>query len=169
MIIYQAAAAQWPIIAAIAEASWRVGYAGILSEEQIDFMLHRTYVKQDFQAAKQAGESFYLLREGETDLGFIALSPKDQLLRIEKLYLLPTAQGKGAGKILIDFAASHAGLLHLDRLGLNVNRGNVKAYNFYLKQGFVVTDTVDIPYFQYILDDYVLEKDLRQPNNESED
>ncbi len=160
MIIYQATAAHWGLIAAIAEDSWRTGYAGILSPEQIDFMLHRTYVMQDFQAASQAGESFFLLREGEQDLGFIALAQRPGLLRIEKLYLLTAAQGKGAGKILIDFAAAHAQQLRLNRLALNVNRGNLRAYNFYLKQGFVVTDTVDIPYFQYILDDYVLEKDL---------
>lgn len=161
MILYKASAAQWPAIVRIAEASWRVGYAGILSSEQIDFMLNRSYVQQDFQGATQAGESFYLLREGEEDLGFIALTQQDRLLRIEKLYLLPSAQGKGCGKILLDFAKSHAQQLRMDRLGLNVNRGNVKAYDFYLKQGFLVTDTVDIPYFGYVLDDYVMEHELK--------
>lgn len=160
MEIYKATAADWESISQMAEQSWRTGYAGILAEEQIDFMLNRSYKEQGFAEATQNGDAFFILRDEGVNVGFITILPKAALLRIEKLYLVPTGQGKGYGKQLINFAAEKAAELGLPCLELNVNRGNTNAYNFYLKQGFVVTETVDIPYFAYVLDDFVMQRKL---------
>lgn len=160
MEIYQATATDWDCISLMAEQSWRKGYAGILSTEQIDFMLYRSYKAEGFEEATEKGAVFYILIDEGINVGFIAISAKADLMRIEKLYLVPAGQGKGYGKQLINFAAQKAVALGLSCLELNVNRGNTNAYNFYLKQGFVVTEKVDIPYFAYVLDDYVMQKRL---------
>lgn len=157
-----ATAEQWATIAQIAEQSWRTGYAGILSDQQIDFMLNKAYVEQDFEGAMALGNTFFLIKSEEMEAGFITLLLQNDKLRIEKLYLLPSVQGKGLGKALIDFAAEHALNSGIGVLELNVNRGNKHAYAFYVKQGFVVTETVDIPYFDYVLDDYVMQKRLHK-------
>ncbi|UZJ65165.1 GNAT family N-acetyltransferase [Sphingobacterium sp. KU25419] len=68
-------------------------------------------------------------------------------------------KGKGYGKLLLDFIAQLAKSKDLKRLELNVNRNN-PAYYFYLKQNFLITETVDIPYHGYVLDDYVMQKEL---------
>ncbi len=60
---------------------------------------------------------------------------------------------------MISFAEEEATQRGRDTLELNVNRGN-KAYYFYLKQGFEVVEEVDIPYYGYILDDYVMQKKI---------
>ena len=134
-------------------------YSDILSAEQITFMLDKNYSPVAIRQTMDAGQDFYLLfAEGGQAVGFMALRPKDaETLRIEKLYLLSDYQGLGLGARLIAFAADQAKALAIRRLELNVNRGN-KAYHFYLKQGFVVTEEVDIPYYTYVLDDYVMQK-----------
>lgn len=134
-------------------------YCDILTKDQIEFMLEKSYTVPALQQAIQTDQHFYVLQDVEgVNLGFMAVKSASQdVLRIEKLYLLPQAQGLGAGRHLISYASSLASEEGKSILELNVNRGN-KAYHFYLKQGFKVTQEVDISYFGYVLDDYVMQK-----------
>lgn len=136
-------------------------YGEILSQEQINFMLGKSYSAEGLEQSMRSGQDFYLLYDsGQQPLGFIALQTKSgAVLRIEKLYLLPEIQGKGCGKLLANFAVEEAKKRKLMVLELNVNRRN-KAYYFYLKQGFEVASEVDIPYFGFVLDDYVMQKEV---------
>ncbi len=134
-------------------------YRNILTKDQIDFMLEQSYTVAALQKALLMDQDFYVLKSLDgTDLGFMALKDAtNDILRIEKLYLLPNAQGMGAGKFFISFASSIAKEFGKKFLELNVNRAN-NAYYFYLKQGFKVTQEIDIPYYGYILDDYIMQK-----------
>jgi len=144
----------------IACESWNHGYATVLPQEQIDFMLQKSYSESGIREAMARGKQFFLLASEDVPAGFISLFPKTpDILRIEKLYLLPVAQGKGFGKKLIDFAVAQAKESSRSVVELNVNRRN-KAYHFYLKQGFRVVREVDIPYFGFVLDDYVMQKEI---------
>jgi len=138
---------------------WYPTYGDILSKKQIDFMLENIYSIEALQSSMRDKTSFYILIEDGEASGFIGIEPKAGLLRIEKIYLLPSTQGKGFGKKLIDFAAEEAKKQGLNELELNVNRGN-NAYTFYLKQGFKVVEEVDIPYYEFVLNDYVMRKSL---------
>ena len=147
------------LIQQLAHAIWYPTYQEILSKRQIDFMLERMYSVEAIQASMALKSAFYLLFDDVEAVGFIGIEPKEDLLRIEKIYLLPSTQGRGFGKQLIDFAAEEARKLGLSELELNVNRSN-KAYHFYLKQGFRVVEEVDIPYYEFILDDYIMRKKI---------
>lgn len=132
-------------------------YKEILSQGQIDFMLEKSYTVKALQESMSLDQDFYLALYDQRPVGFIALGAKDhKILRIEKLYLLPSTQGKGIGLKLIEFAKESAKKQDKSIVELNVNRGN-KAYYFYLKTGFKVIEEVDIPYFGYVLDDYVMQ------------
>jgi len=147
----------WPMIERIARESWNHGYADVLPQEQIDFMLQKSYSKNGILEAMEQGQQFFLLALEDVPVGFVALFPKTpDILRIEKLYLLPEAQGKGFGRELVGFAVARARAGNRSIVELNVNRGN-KACHFYLKQGFRVVREVDIPYFGFVLDDYVMQ------------
>ncbi len=145
-------------ISAMAFEVWPLTYKDVLSQRQIDFMLTRNYTTEALARAIDAGQVFYMVTDNDVDLGFISVHLLQDKLRIEKLYLMPRAQGRGIGKELIAFAARLARQAALPMLELNVNRGNLPAYHFYLKQGFEVTATVDIPYYDYVLDDYIMQK-----------
>ncbi len=149
-----------PIIEALAQRSWRAGYVDVLSAQQIDFMLNKSYSQAGLLEAMQQGQVFYLGFAEDKPVGFIALQKQTStVLRIEKLYLIPTVQGKGYGRDFIDFAVAQAREAQIALLELNVNRKN-KAYYFYLKQGFEVVKEVDIPYHGFVLDDYVMQKPI---------
>lgn len=137
-------------------------YAEILSPAQIDFMLNKSYTIAALESAMLDGQDFYLLQHDQDEkfVGFMALkSTNHAILKIEKLYLLPETQGKGCGKLMISYAEAVARASQKTSLALNVNRGN-KAYFFYLKQGFKVIQEIDIPYYGYVLDDYIMEKEV---------
>ena len=145
------------IIHELAHQIYYPTYSGILSQEQMDFMLEKSYTVSALQESMLNDQDFYIAYDQQAPIGFIALKSKNAtILRIEKLYLLPLTQGKGFGSQLIDFAKNEASLRNKSIVELNVNRGN-KAYYFYLKIGFKVVQEVDIPYFGYILDDYVMQ------------
>lgn len=132
-------------------------YNGVLTKNQMHFMLEKSYTVEALQQSMRSDQDFYLINFQNEDVGFIALKNKNShILRIEKLYLLPQIQGKGIGSSLIDFAKKECVRRDKSILELNVNRGN-NAYYFYLKVGFKVVEEVDIPYFDYILDDYVMQ------------
>ncbi len=155
--IRRANLAEAEIIHQLAHQIYYPTYTGILSDDQMKFMLERSYSVQALQESMQTDQDFYLAFDKKSTVGFMALKDKDEdILRIEKLYLLPQTQGKGFGKELISCAIAKAKLKNKERVQLNVNRGN-KAYYFYLKMGFTVVQEIDIPYFDYILDDYVME------------
>ncbi len=144
----------------IAVRSWQHGYKDILSVEQITFMLENIYSISALSQAMVNGQTFYLLSRNNEPVGFIALKSRNSILRIEKLYLVPQVQREGLGKVLIDQAIAVGKAGEYQALELNVNRKN-KAYHFYLKQGFYVVELVDIPYYDFVLDDYVMQKALQ--------
>lgn len=158
MEIIEAGEKDRAVIEDLAQRSWRAGYAGVLSSDQIAFMLDKMYSAEGLLEAMHDGCMFFLALEDGKPVGFIGLKRKlPAILRIEKIYLLPEVQGRGYGKALLDFALEEAKRIELQTLELNVNRNN-KAYYFYIKQGFEVVEEVDIPYYHFILDDYVMHK-----------
>ena len=158
--VTKATADQAQIIHDLVHQIYYPTYKDILTKEQIDFMLDKSYTIEALQHAMATDQDFYLLKEEDEYVGFMALKQAtDTIVRIEKLYLLPEMQGKGCGKLLINYAQDMALSVGKHRLELNVNRSN-KAYNFYLKQGFKVIQEIDIPYYGYILDDYVMQQDF---------
>lgn len=139
-------------------------YQDILSSAQIQFMLEKSYAIEALQHTIAFDQDFFIIHnEAQIPVGFMAVKEKEEatdIMRIEKLYLLPETQGKGYGRAFIDYAKDVAIERNKSILELNVNRGN-KAYYFYLKMGFKVIQEVDIPYYGYILDDYVMQKNLK--------
>lgn len=108
------------------------------------------------------GITFLVAERNGVAVGFAAFSEtnrQEQVFKLHKLYLLPSEQGKGTGKLLIEEVRTQAKNLGGLILELNVNRGN-KAVDFYKKQGFDIHQTLDIPYHTFVLNDYVMRKPL---------
>ncbi len=97
-------------------------------------------------------------------MGFASYSPKQSgvfdCYRLHKLYVLPNQQGKGTGKLLIDFIIDEIKQAGATILELNVNRHN-KALHFYNKIGFTIAREQDIDIGNgYFMNDYVMELQL---------
>jgi GNAT superfamily N-acetyltransferase len=125
-------------------------------------MLNEMYSPEALVQQFREGITFLLVERNGLALGFAAFSETntlEQVFKLHKLYLLPSEQGKGTGKLLIEEVGSQAKKLGGLILELNVNRGN-KAVEFYKKQGFDIHQTLDIPYHTFVLNDYIMRKAL---------
>ncbi len=149
-------------ISTLAEEIWWPTYSGFLADEQVAFMLMDMYSEAALQQQMKQGFNFLLAERKAAAVAFAAYSltlPEEQIFKLEKLYVLPSEQGKGTGKLLIDQVIELARQAGGKVLELNVNRKN-PAFNFYKKLGFEVFKKVDIPYHHFVLNDYVMRKSL---------
>lgn len=62
-------------------------------------------------------------------------------MEMERIYVLKEYQGKAVGQILLDKAISLAGDADVKEVWLGVWEKNLKAINFYRRNGFVVFAT----------------------------
>jgi GNAT superfamily N-acetyltransferase len=164
MKIRQLAKEELPKVQSIAYRTWPTTFANILSPEQIDYMLNWMYDVKMLESQLEKGHTFLLAEEKGEELGFAGFElnySEGQKAKLHKIYLLPTAQGKGVGKGLIFEVADQARKANQKSLLLNVNKYNQKAIDFYLKIGFqeIYKEVIDIGN-GYVMDDVVMELNL---------
>lgn len=148
-------------LAALARAIWHEHYPGIISVEQIDYMLNRGYSAKALAAEQGAGTRFVLAAYHEAPAGFAATTPDGPDAWLDKLYVEDKARGSGVGRALTDDAIAFARRLGCKRLRLRVNRDNVTAITAYERMGFVV-DTTDRKAIGggFVMDDYLMSQAL---------
>jgi GNAT superfamily N-acetyltransferase len=162
MIIRKATDSDIQAISELAEKIWWPSYRNIISDEQISFMLNDMYSSESLREQMNSGIEFLIVERDKLPLAFAGFSEtdtKNQVFKLHKLYVLPTEQGRGTGRKLIEHVSSLAKAKGGKILELNVNRGN-PAHHFYRKIGFDIYQTVDISYHHFILNDYIMRKDL---------
>ena len=147
-------------ITELAEKIWWPTYRNIISEEQISFMLKDMYSEESLKKQLVSGVDFILAEKENLAVAFAGFSLiEPEVYKLHKLYVLPSEQGNGTGKNLIEYITDLAREQGGNILELNVNRGN-SASEFYKKVGFEIYRTVDISYHHFILNDYIMRKNL---------
>lgn len=157
--IQSATPADVSTICRLAHEIWWPTYRDLLPHGQIRLMLELMYSESALLNQLENGQQFSLATRNGTAVGFVGfqIKPESSVMRIEKLYVLPSEQGKGTGKRLINHVAALALAANLPCLELNVYRHN-PAKAFYERQGFTVVSEVEIPYHGYALKDYIMQK-----------
>jgi GNAT superfamily N-acetyltransferase len=154
-----------PAIARLAAIIWRAHYPGIISTEQIEYMLAGMYAEETLRdEIRLRAIRYERLFVGEELRGFAAYGPTEQAkqYKLHKLYLHPACQGRGLGTLLLRHCESEARSLGADRLMLTVNKRNSKAIAAYHRNGFAITDSVVVDIGGgFVMDDYVMTKPLR--------
>ncbi len=147
----------------LAQQIWPGAYGAILSPDQLRYMLALLYspaaLRQQMQDDKH---NFLIVEEEEEPVGFASWSlvAGPGVYKLHKLYVLPGRQGKGLGKVMLNFIFEDIGALGARVLILNVNRHN-NARQFYEKIGFSVIGEEDIDIGNnYFMNDYVMELPL---------
>ena len=162
MIIRKAAESDISAISELAEKIWWPSYRNIISDEQISFMLNDMYSAESLKEQMGSGIEFLIVEKENLPVAFAGYSltnTENQVYKLHKLYVLPTEQGRGTGRKLIEQVSSLATAKGGKILELNVNRGN-PAHHFYSKIGFDIYQTIDINYHHFVLNDYIMRKDL---------
>jgi diamine N-acetyltransferase len=153
-----------PIIQDLSGRIWREHYPGIITREQIDYMLGKMYasdVIRDEIISK--GHRYVIVSAGTRPIGFIAYRHEDKTraVLISKLYLLPSFHGQGIGRKMLGHVKDNALKTGAQTLYLFVNKNNGKAIAAYERFGFVKAGAVvsDIG-SGFVMDDYRMEFDL---------
>ena len=164
MVIEQASLRDIPTIRSIAFASWPVAYKEILSTAQLAYMLDLMYSEASLTEQLTArGHQFLLAEMDRTSIGFAGFEHHcsgERSTRLHKLYVLPDAQGNGAGRALLNAVQAAAREAGDAQVELNVNRFN-PSRAWYERHGFRFTrnEVIDIG-SGYVMDDYVMVRSI---------
>ncbi len=149
-----------PAIQAMAESIWRSHYfPEVLSEDEIAYFLDRLYSLPALAREMEAGAEYWLLEYAGQTSGFLAYQhePRQDRLRINKLYILPGFQRRGIGGSALNRVKDLAHGLGVEEVYLYVFRKNRAAIDAYLKQGFAIARAEYSPCDEgYAFDDYVM-------------
>lgn len=151
-------------IQVLSNVIWPATFSNILSQEQISYMMDMMYSTSSLEKQMNELNHHYLLAEEDGEyLGYLSyeLNYKDTpITKIHKIYVLPSIQGKGVGRLFIDAVSKLALKNNNTLLSLNVNRYN-KAIDFYKRMGFdfFTSENIDIGN-GFLMEDYVMNKDL---------
>ena len=147
------------IVHEIAHLTWPETFKEILSKDQIEYMLNWMYDLNLLENQVDQGHLFFLAQHEEKPVGFIGIQPNHPekgISKIHKIYILPSMQGMGIGKKLIDHVIDLSIQSNISALLLNVNRFN-NAVHFYKSQGFEILyeENIDIGN-GYLMEDFVM-------------
>jgi ribosomal protein S18 acetylase RimI-like enzyme len=155
---------QLPEIQKLAHAIWREHYPGIISPEQVEYMLQARYNLDTLRRDLAQGEIHYdrALIDG-TLVGFSAYGPHSNpgALMLHQLYVDAARRGLGCARKLVEAASEYARTYSFDRIVLRVNKGNEIAIAAYERIGFtrrgpIVSDIGG----GFCMDDYLMQLDL---------
>lgn len=153
-----AAEADIPLLRELAQRIWRECYPGIISPEQIEFMLGWMYSEAEIRRQLAAKIPWEIIEHEGAPLGYLSyqLEP-DGRVKISKLYVLPSHQRQGHGQRLLAHICEQARALGASEVWLQVNKQNEGAIRAYLKAGFhIAKDAVFDIGNGFVMDDYLM-------------
>lgn len=145
----------------LASKTWFNTYSDILKEDQLNYMFEMMYNIENLKVNLEDGSKFYILIEGDIDLGFIEVKQNKDSIKLNKIYVTPMSQGKGIGNQLIQKTYQICEKNKCLYIELNVNRFN-KAIHFYEKNKFKIVGEVDIEIGNgYLMEDFIMKRYIR--------
>ena len=154
-----------PLINKLAWIVFPHTYKELLSPGQIEFMMDWMYSPANLQKQMtEDGHTYFIAYEGDEPAGYLSIQPEgEHTYHLQKIYVLPSFQGKKLGKQLFNHAIQAIKELHPEpcEMRLNVNRYNTKAVDFYFRMGMkkVFEGDFDIGH-GYLMTDYIMALDI---------
>lgn len=146
----------------LAHRIWPVVYPGIITHEQINYMLERMYAIETLERdVREKQVEYALIRLQDEVVGYTGAGPEDGAYFLHKLYLFPEFSGRGLGAAALAWVCQRAAASGHQAVKLRVNKHNTAAIRAYLRAGFefggdVVADIGG----GYVMDDYVMVRHL---------
>ena len=157
------------VIHDMAEVAFRHTYREILSSEQMEFMMDWMYSPDNLLKQFEDGHVYHILFSQGRPCGYVSVqkegadADKTEVWHLQKIYVLPSEQGKGFGKLLFEKAVSHvkenlSGIKA--RIELNVNRQNT-AVSFCRHLGMTILREGDFHIGSgFYMNDYIMGLDI---------
>jgi RsiW-degrading membrane proteinase PrsW (M82 family)/ribosomal protein S18 acetylase RimI-like enzyme len=151
-----------PLIQDLTNRVWPQTYASILPQDKIDYMMKLMYSTESLQQQMKKGSQFVVVYDELEPVGFASIEETETgIFKLHKIYVLPSQQGKGTGRYIIDELIKRIKPRGGKAIHLQVNRNNLKAKGFYEKLGFSVIEEINLDIGGgFFMDDYVMELKL---------
>jgi ribosomal protein S18 acetylase RimI-like enzyme len=139
---------------------WNAYYLGIISQDQIDYMLRMMYEPGVIEKEIQSGVCWEFIEYNNKRIGFLSyyFEAAKRKIKLSKLYIYPQYHGKGLGQTTLNYVISEARKMKAARVYLTVNKKNIHAINVYMKVGFIKSKSVVMDIGNgYVMDDYIMQ------------
>jgi ribosomal protein S18 acetylase RimI-like enzyme len=145
-----------PLLQELAREIWVKHYTGIISSDQINFMLEKMYNTETICAELKSGIQWKIVEKENELVGFYSFSMFNQdQCKLYKIYLKIEFHGLGISKICLNDVVAYAKTQKARELILYVNRNNEKGLRAYKAYGFTILKEVDTDFGNgYVLNDY---------------
>jgi GNAT superfamily N-acetyltransferase len=152
--------ADLPIVRRLAREIWLRHYPGIISGEQIEYMLAQGYSSAALMKYLTSVDAGLAIAIGtNAPVGFVGWCRQDgvAVMKLEKLYVLPEHHREGVGRALIEHAVMRASQCGCTTMMLNVNRQNGGAIRAYERCGFEIRERGDFPIGGgFVMEDFIM-------------
>lgn len=156
--------ADFAAVAQLGETIWRAHYIGMITAEQVEYMLKGRYTPEKLRAYVDAKDRWLkLLRVEGRAVGYCSYSigPTPQEMKLEQLYLLADLKGQGLGGLMLRHVEDEARAKGCASVWLTVNKHNTGSIAVYRKAGYAVREEAVFEIGNgFVMDDYVMEKRL---------
>ena len=165
LTFHSATADDIPLLRSLAERIWRAAYAGVVSAEQMAYMLGWMYAEETLRSELAEGVCWELARLDAKAAGYLSITfGAEGVAKLNKLYLLPEHQGRGLGQRMIARALALADGRGAGEVRLQVNKANLRAQRAYERAGFVrIAEAVFDIGGGFAMDDYIMARKNLKP------
>lgn len=153
----------------MADVAFRHTYRDILSPEQMEYMMDWMYSPDNLRKQFLDGHIYFIGYDGDRPCGYVSVEPEGtaddgvMLFHLQKIYVLPSEQKRGLGRMLFERAVAfvkEASGGRRARIELNVNRSN-PAIGFYRHLGMEILRQGDFHIGNgFYMNDYIMGIDL---------
>ncbi len=147
----------------LATTIWNAHYPGIITQQQIDYMLAQDYAVEKLQQDLEEGVCIDKLIVTGILSGFSAYGPtaSPDVIKLHKLYVDQSAHGRGFGSSLLRHCESHSKDMGYRKIILQVNKHNSKAIRAYTRNGYYQEKAVVVDIGSgFVMNDFVMAKIL---------
>jgi RimJ/RimL family protein N-acetyltransferase len=146
------------VIQALARSIWGEAYSGILSQEQIGYMLQMMYSGKVITEEILSGTVWDLIIADGRPCGYVSYAvAEDNSVKLSKIYIGKDFRGRSIAADSLDRVKQYAARNGKDYVYLTVNKNNRPAIRAYEKNGFAITASVVTEIGQgFVMDDYIM-------------
>ncbi len=162
MQIRPATDADIPLLRDLAQRIWRACYPGIITAEQIEFMLGWMYSEAEIRSQLGAGVPWEIAELDGEPVGYLSWQRDDDgRVKISKLYVLAAHQRRGLGRKMLEHICEQTRALGAHAMWMQVNKRNDRAIGAYLKAGFhIEKEAVFDIGGGFVMDDYLMARSV---------
>lgn len=155
-----------PVIHDMAQIVFRHTYLDILSPQQMEYMMEWMSSLPNLHKQLSEGHVYFIAYISGRPCGYMSIQKEGidsgiMVFHLQKIYVMPSEQGKGVGKLLFNQAVDYVTNSFLpSRIELNVNRNN-NAVGFYRHIGMRILREGDFHIGEgFYMNDYIMGLDI---------